>query len=93
MDNGYAYLDKYGILHIVSSKSSAPTGSKVVETDVEHDGGFPTVRTDKGMEKVYMYSETEAYVGGNRNSYEAKQAKVLDLRLYSYILDLYRECK
>lgn len=89
---GYAYLDKYNILHIVSSVTSVPSGRKFVGTDISHDGGFPTVRVNKKNEKVFMYSLKEAYVGGNRNSYEAKEAIKMDFKEYHHIVELYKKC-
>ena len=91
---GYAYLDKYGILHIVSSVSSVPTGTRFVGTDIKHKGGFPVVRKNKRDQKVYMYSEAEAYIGGNRNSFEAVPPKAtkMDFKEYPHILELYRKC-
>lgn len=88
---GYAYLDKYGILHIVSNVSSVPTGTKFVGTEITHDGGFPTVRKNK---KIYMYSLEEAYIGGNRNSYQAQPptASKMDFEEYPHILELYKKC-
>ena len=86
---GYAYLDEYGILHIVSSVSSVPSGRKFVGTEITHKGGFPTVRKNK---KVYMYSLEEAYIGGNRNSYEAKEAVKMDFNEYPHIVELYKKC-
>ena len=89
---GYAYLDKYGILHIVNGANTPPTGAKVVGTELTRDGGLPTVKLGKKYKKVYMYSVSEAYVGGNRNSYEAGTAKRLDFEVYPQILELYKKC-
>lgn len=91
---GYAYLDKYGILHIVSSVSSVPSGTKFVGTEITHKGGFPTVRNYGKYKKVYMYSEAEAYIGGNRNSFEAVPPKAakMDFEEYPHILELYKNC-
>lgn len=91
---GYAYLDKYGILHIVSNVSSVPTGTKFVGTEITHDGGFPTVRNHGKYKKVYMYSEAEAYIDGNRNSYQSQPptAVKMDFEEYPHILELYKKC-
>ena len=91
---GYAYLDRYGILHIVSSISSVPTGATMVATEITHAGGFPTVRNHGKYKKVYMYSEAEAYIGGNRNSFEAVPPKAtkMDFKEHPHILELYRKC-
>ena len=91
---GYAYLDKYGILHIVSSVSSVPTGTKFVGTQITHKGGFPVVRKNRKDKKIYMYSLEEAYIGGNRNSYQAQPptAVKMDFEEYPHILELYKKC-
>lgn len=91
---GFAYLDRYGILHIVNSITSTPTGAVVVGTNISHDGGFPTVRIRGKHKKVYMYSLEEAYIGGNRNSYQAKPPAALkmDFEEYPHILELYKKC-
>ena len=91
---GYAYLDSYGILHIVDGINTPPTGAKVVYTEIHHEGGFPTVRVRAKHKKVYMYSENEAYIGGNRNSYKAAPptAIKMDFKEYPHILELYKKC-
>lgn len=89
---GYAYLDKYGILHIVSSVSSVPSSTRFVGTDIKHKGGFPVVRRNRKDKKVYMYSLEEAYIGGNRNSYQAKEAVKMDFNEYPHIVELYKKC-
>lgn len=89
---GYAYLDKYGILHIVNGVNTPPTGAKVVGTELLRDGGFPVVKVGKKYKKVYMYSVNEAYIGGNRNSYEVGVADKLDFEIYPQILELYKKC-
>ena len=91
---GYAYLDRYGILHIVSSVSSVPGSRKFVGTDIKHNGGFPLVHKNKRDQKVYMYSLEEAYIGGNRNSYQSQPptAVKMDFKEYPHILELYRKC-
>lgn len=76
---GYAYADKYGLLHVVDKQDiaelAAKAGTKVVETDIDSEAGFPRV----GGEKVFVYLDTkEAYIGGNINSDEAKPYKYWD---------------
>ena len=82
---GYAYLDKYGILHI-----SEFDGEGRTETGFKFKGGFPVIRN----KQVYMYGLDEAYIGGNRNSYEAipPTAKKLDLAEETGLVELYKEC-
>lgn len=76
---GYAYADKYGILHVVDKQDiaelAAKEGTKVVETDIDSEAGFPRV----GGEKVFVYLGTqEAYTGSNINGDEAKPYKYED---------------
>ena len=41
----YAYLDQYGILHIVDRKEDAEkyASGEIVETDIPNGGGYPEV--------------------------------------------------
>ena len=60
----YAYLDKYGILHVVDNEETAKTyakNGKYVKTDIPNKGGYPCK-----LEEVVVYSQSEAYVDGNR---------------------------
>lgn len=80
----YAYLDKYGILHI----SDVEEGGRL-EVEIPADGGFPTIEG----KQVYMYSLDEVYVGGNRNSFEAGQAKKVNVEDYPQLKEVYIKCK
>ncbi|PHV69786.1 hypothetical protein CS063_13795 [Sporanaerobium hydrogeniformans] len=60
----YGYLDKYGILHVVSDEGTAKTyakNGKYVKTDVANRGGYPCL-----LKEVVVYSQSEAYIEGNR---------------------------
>ena len=62
----YAYLDKYNILHVVSNEGTAKENSKngkYVKTDVANRGGYPCQ-----LKEVVVYSQSEAYVDGNRGN-------------------------
>lgn len=57
----YAYLDSYGILHVVDREADAKqyASGKIVEADISHGEGFPEVNgqhvivyTDKGEYKI-----------------------------------------
>lgn len=80
----FAYLDRHGIMHITSQENDTYFN---VETTHSADGGFPTVNG----EKVYIYSLDEAYLGGNRSSFEAipPQAEKIDLSDYPELKGLY----
>lgn len=60
----FAYLDKYGILHIVDEKITAEefAASTIVETSIPNKGGFPV--TDNGSH-IIVYTESGKYkIGG-----------------------------
>jgi hypothetical protein len=61
---GYAYRDKFGILHIVSNEEVAKEYAfgEYKEVDCEYAGGFPKVNG----KKVFDYGNGEVYVGGNK---------------------------
>lgn len=80
----HAYLDKYGILHVTSSQRE---GS--VLTAMPCEGGYPLCEG----QVVCMYSLEEAYLGGNRNSFEAGEAKKMDLKLFPEFVTLYKKCQ
>jgi hypothetical protein len=77
---GFAYKDSYGILKIVPKKEIAGD-RKTVETDFESFSNYPVV----GDQFVVVYSETEAYIGGNR-----KDGQPYDLQQNPKLLALYK---
>jgi len=48
---GFAYRDKYGVLHITDSEVTARqfTGRYITEVDINYEDGYPYVTTDKGQ--------------------------------------------
>lgn len=62
----WAYIGNGEVLHIVDDLNTATEFAKsaVVETDHPHDGGYPTVVTDTGVEEV-IYEGGQAYIHGN----------------------------
>lgn len=67
--SGFAYLDKYGILHVAGSKETAEkyaVKSGVVATDLSHESGY----IDENGMNVYVEvgtSGTEFWHGKNKN--------------------------
>jgi hypothetical protein len=61
----FAYLDKYSVLHVVENMQIAvnATSGKVVETSIEHEGGYPVVDGE-----VVIYEEGKAFINGNIKS-------------------------
>ena len=66
---GYAYFDKYGILHVVRNEATAQKfGSGVyveVAKDFPFDMGYPLNRPGGGQ--VVVYKADEVYEDGNRS--------------------------
>lgn len=70
--NGYAYLDKYGILHVLADKDIASKYSKngkIVHTDLADEGGYIN---ENGMNVYIEVKDTgvEFWHGKNRNKEE-----------------------
>lgn len=64
--SGFAYFDRYGILHVVGDKKTADTYSsgKVVETkNIPFANGYP--KKDEKSVIVYGFGCGEVFVGGN----------------------------
>jgi hypothetical protein len=64
----YAYFDKGEVLHVVDSMETAIayTNGTVVETDHLHNGGYPVIETESGVEEV-VYEDGQAFIHGNIN--------------------------
>lgn len=63
----YAYRDKYGILHIISSKLSAAeraTG-EVKPVKVPNEYGYPCIIHNDEFMQIFDYGNGEIYVNGN----------------------------
>lgn len=59
----YAYLDQYGIIHIVDREEDAEkySSGKIVETGIENGGGYPVA----DGKHVIVYTADDKYkVGG-----------------------------
>lgn len=83
MEPNYAYLDKYGILHGVSTKSTAKEyaqNGKVAETNLPVKNGYFVV----GKTEIVVYSLEEAYINGNRTD-----GTKVNLADYPAIYELY----
>lgn len=81
----YAYVDKDGIMHIVSNKKDAEDYSKngkVIETDILASSGYPIVNG----EKIIVYNETEM-------KKDATDKFFLDASRYPHLVELYKLCK
>jgi len=63
---GYAYRDKYGILHVVDDLDTAQgyAVGPIKEVDCDHAVGYLMV---DGKE-IFDYGNGEVYVGGNKES-------------------------
>ena len=75
----YAYLDKYGILHIAGLEAAMEHAKDGVytATDVPNQGGYPIVELPGGRTStIVVYSYHEAYVDGNKT--EGKRVKLED---------------
>lgn len=79
----FAYLDKYGILHIVDKKVTAEefAASAVVETSIPNKGGYPI--TDEGnhiivytKDRKYKVNRVEAPIDQLAKEYPAVDALV-----------------
>ncbi len=55
----YAYLDQYGILHIVDNRETAEkyASGKIVETGIENGGGYPVA----DGKHVIVYTKKNEY--------------------------------
>ena len=87
--NSYAYLDKQGILRIVSKEETAKQVSvngKVVETDARNKNGTPTLfnKTLKVEEEVWIYGIFRAY-------WSPREEKKYEVKLKDYpeLMDLF----
>ena len=62
----YAYLDSYGILHIVDSEATAKeyASGKIVQTAIPNSGGYPT---HEGQHVIVYTEKGEYKIGGSMN--------------------------
>lgn len=85
---GYAYLDKGYILHVISDKNTAKQYSingKYKEVFMLYEGGYPAIKINNDIKHIIMYSATEGYIGGNRNT-----GTIIKDNEYKEIKDLYK---
>lgn len=59
----FAYLDKYGVLHVVAEESTAKAHGNYVSTDLECEGGYPIVYGE-----VTVYEDGKCYINGNERN-------------------------
>lgn len=65
---GYAYFDKYGILHISESETTAAKlgGGKYIEVEINYNGGYP--KTADGDSIIVYDRGKRTYIGGNERT-------------------------
>lgn len=81
----FMYIDKTGILHIVSSKEGAEKNSangKVIETEYPAEGGYPVAEVNGIKEEVIVYDEEHMKVSA--------RGKYIDV--IPELAELYRQC-
>lgn len=86
---GYAYLDKYGILHCNSSKDTAiesAKNGKIIPTDLCDGGGY---LDENGMNVFIDAAKTEFWHGKNKNK-EEKLSETEFARRYPKTYAVYR---
>lgn len=87
----FAYLDKYGILHVIGDVASAQKYAEktgvVAVTEHQSIGGFPVVNLADGKEDtIVVYSLDEAYVNGNKGD-----GDLVNLKDFPDVEKLYKE--
>ena len=79
---GYAYLDKYGVLHVseveVDAKASAKSG-KVVEVSYAFGGGYPLADVKKDIHIRVEIDEKIARIGKEEFSFDELRQKYPDV--------------
>ena len=79
---GYAYLDKYGIMHVVASevdaKASAKHG-KVVEVSYAFGGGYPLANVKKDIHIRVEIDKKLAKIGKEDFSFDELKKKYPDV--------------
>lgn len=80
----YAFLDEYRVLHVTEDMelAKASTTGKFAETELECKGGYPLVKAVKDDKEIYtkifVYSEQEAYIFGNKGSEDKVKVQLSD---------------
>ena len=79
---GYAYLDKYGIMHVVASeaeaKASAKSG-KIVEVSYAYGGGYPLADVKKDIHIRVEIDKKLAKIGKEDFSFDELKKKYPDV--------------
>lgn len=84
---GFAYKDRFGVVHVVDGKGVAEANADcaVVETGIEHAGGYPQV---DGKDVVAYVGTGEIYVDGNRRDGAPTELGELPESLQALLLEL-----
>lgn len=88
--NGYAYLDKYGILHAVSSKEDAlrySKNGKTVFTDLCGGDGY----LDENGMNVFINASDKAFFHGKSRNQEDKLSETEFAKRYPKTYDTYKQ--
>ncbi|MCI8285439.1 MAG: hypothetical protein HFE90_09305 [Firmicutes bacterium] len=88
--NGFAYLDKYGILHAVASKETALKSSKngkVVSTDLCDGSGY---MDENGM-SVFINASEKTFSHGKNKNKDEKLSETEFARKYPKTYAVYRK--
>ena len=79
---GYAYLDKYGIMHVVASEVDATTSAKhgkVVEVSYAYGGGYPLADIKKDTHIRVEIDKKLARIGKEDFSFDELKQKYPDV--------------
>ena len=88
--NGFAYLDKYGIMHAVTSKETAlksSKNSKIVPTDLCDGEGY----LDENGMNVFINASEKTFSHGRNKNREEKLSETEFARRYPKTYALYRK--
>lgn len=67
-ETGFAYRDKYGILHIADkalAEKSKMKDSEVKEVNVLNYAGYPMINFDGGLRSIVDYGDGKVFIDGN----------------------------
>lgn len=87
---GYAYLDKYGILHCNSSKDTAiksAKNGKIIPTDLCDDGGY----LDENGMNVFINTYEKTFSHGKNSNKDRELSETEFARRYPKTYALYRK--
>jgi len=68
MAKGFAYLDRYGVLHVVKDEKTAReySGGNVEQIDFEYGGGYPVVQIGDKKESIIVETDNGIYEKNGR---------------------------